>query len=168
MKLMNLVLIGSVIVWTAPVVNKAEGIDFSIGGGYPFLLVPEVSFVIGEGEQRLFVNQKVGLVDEGFSLGFEQSIGSSDKNTVGVLIGALGIQKDNRPCEVDDFGELFGCIIGEVFDFETTVGIGASYSHSFSGINKRGWRVRFELGYGEGSNSNEKRVDGGIIISYQF
>ena len=55
-----------------------------------------------------------------------------------------------------------------MFDTETTNGVGVSYSYLFSGLNEGGWRVRFELGYGEGSNSNEKRADGGVSISYEF
>lgn len=34
-----------------PLINQAEEVSFSIGGGYPFF-VPEVSLVSNEGEHR--------------------------------------------------------------------------------------------------------------------
>jgi len=167
-KLKNLVLLVTLYILTIPLTSKAERVDFSLGGGYPFLLVPEASFRLGEGEKRLFINYKAGL-DYGFSVGFEQAFGNGDENAVGVLVGAIGVRDDKRLCETDDFGSILGCALAEPFDDETTIGIGTSYSHNFSGINKEGWRViKFEVGYGKGRYSNEKRIDGGIILSYQF
>lgn len=151
--------------------NKASAVDFTIGGGLPFLVIPEISIASENNEQRWFANYKMGL-DDGFSFGFEQGIDIENKHALGIFIGALGVKDDNRPClqrtdKNDPLKEL-GCAIFSVFDEETTNGLGLSYSYNFSGLNHSGMRIRFELGYGEGADSQEKRVDGGFSFSYQF
>ncbi|MBB1435949.1 MULTISPECIES: hypothetical protein [Pseudoalteromonas] len=154
--------------------SNANDVNFSIGGGYPYFVIPEVSLSAAQGTQRWYANYKIGL-DDGFSVGFEHALTSDKKHALGLVVGAIGAQDDGRECsDTDDkdigeaFGNIFGCALSGMFDTETTNGVGVSYSYLFSGLNEGGWRVRFELGYGEGSNSNEKRADGGVSISYEF
>jgi hypothetical protein len=174
MKLKNIVFIGGLLVGSTPLMNQAEEVSFSIGGGYPFFVVPEVSLASNEGEQRWFANYKMGL-DDGFSIGFEQGI-DDNKHAVGVVAGALGVQDNNRSCSNNDLdenigsevGNQIGCAIAKAFNDKTTNGVGLSYSYNFNGLNNVGMRIRVEFGYGKASDSNEKRTDGGITISYQF
>lgn len=154
--------------------SHANDVNFSIGGGYPYFVIPEVSLSANEGTQRWYANYKLGLND-GFSLGFEHALTANKKHALGLVIGAIGIRDDERECvKTDDdsisgeLGNIIGCAITDAFDYETTNGAGVSYSYLFRGLNEGGWRVRFELGYGEGSDSNEKRADGGISVSYEF
>ncbi|KPH64565.1 MULTISPECIES: hypothetical protein [Pseudoalteromonas] len=155
--------------------SHANDVSFSIGGGYPYVAVPEISLATNEGTQRWYANYKIGL-DDGFSAGFEHALTSDKKHAVGFVVGALGVQDDGRQCPLeseddsigDAFGNIFGCALSGIFDRETTNGVGVSYSYLFSGLNEGGWRVRLELGYGEGTNSNESRADGGVSISYEF
>ena len=123
---------------------------------------------------KWFVNYKMGL-DDGFSFGYEQGIDADSNHALGAFIGALGVQDKNNACPkeqsedlVENLGSALGCSLLIIFDAETTNGLGLSYSYNYNGLNQSGMRIRFELGYGEGSISNEKRVDGGIVISYQF
>ncbi|MEH6395330.1 hypothetical protein [Pseudoalteromonas sp.] len=153
---------------------SANDVSFSIGGGYPYFVIPEVSLSANEGTQRWYANYKLGLND-GFSLGFEHALTANKKHALGLVIGAIGIRDDERECvKTDDdsisgeVGNIIGCAITDAFDYETTNGAGVSYSYLFRGLNEGGWRVRFELGYGEGIDSNEKRADGGISVSYEF
>ncbi|MGS0534883.1 hypothetical protein [Pseudoalteromonas sp. SaAl2] len=153
--------------------SYANDVSFSIGGGYPYFVVPEVSLSTNEGNQRWYANYKIGL-DDGFSIGVEHAISDNKKHAVGLVVGALGIQDNEDECRTDDeslsgsIGSIFGCALSEVFDEETTNGIGVSYSYLFRGLNEPGWRMRLDLGYGEGRDSNEKRPDAGITFSYQF
>jgi hypothetical protein len=175
MSLKNMAFLGVLLVGPTPMFSQAKGVDFSIGGGYPFFVVPEVSFASSAGDQRWFANYKIGL-DDGFSVGFDQGVGADNKHVIGGVIGALGTRDDKRPCgngdSVEDIGSVIGnaigCAFSKAFDEETTNGIGLSYSYHFNGLNNVGMRIRFELGYGEAADSNEKRADGGVIISYQF
>ena len=138
-------------------VNSAFGVDFSIGGGWPFLVVPEISGSPLNSDSRLFTNIKIGQ-DNGFSAGFERSIGKSKRHALGFVVGSIGIQNDDRKC---------GCF-RLLKDRETTEGYGLTYSYNFSGLNEKGIRLRLEAGQGEGSESKEKRNDGSVILSYQF
>ena len=149
--------------------SNANDVNFSIGGGYPYFVIPEVSLSANEGTQRWYANYKLGL-DDGFSIGFEHALTADKKHALGLVVGALGVQDDEAECgsTEDSLGTIIGCGFVEIFDDETTNGVGLSYSYLFSGLNESGWRARFELGYGEGSDSDEKRMDGGVSISYQF
>jgi len=156
------------------VANNAYSADFTLGVGAPFFVVPEVSIASEDEKKRWFVNYKMGL-DDGFSLGYEQGIDSDSNHALGAFIGALGVQDKNSACPNEKSGDLaenlgsaIGCTLLIVFDEETTNGLGLSYSYNFNGLNQSGMRLRFELGYGEGSISHEKRVDGGFVVSYQF
>lgn len=148
---------------------SANDVSFSIGGGYPYFVIPEVSLSTNAGTQRWYANYKIGF-DDGFSVGFEHALTTDKKHALGLVIGALGVQEDDDECggTEDSLGNIIGCGFIEIFDDETTNGLGLSYSYLFSGLNESGWRVRFDLGYGEGSYSNEKRADGGVSVSYQF
>jgi len=147
--------------------SHANDVNFSIGGGYPYFVIPEVSLSANEGTQRWYANYKLGL-DDGFSLGFEHALTADKKHALGIVVGALGVQENSDECEDDSIGSVIGCSFSDIFDDETTNGLGVSYSYLFSGLNESGWRVRFELGYGEGSVSEEKRADGGLSVSYEF
>ena len=174
MKYKSVIFFGAILFGSLSVSNQAKSADFSLGGGLPYFVIPEVSFAANNGEKRWFANYKIGL-DDGFSVGFEQGFGVDNKHALGIFVGALGVQDDERPCRYEEsndlaenFGSALGCAIAEAFDEETTNGVGLSYSYNFQGLNHSGMRLRFELGYGEGSNSHEKRFDGGVVISYQF
>ena len=138
-------------------VNSAFGVDFSIGGGWPFLVVPEISGSPLGSDSRLFGNIKIGQ-DNGFSAGFEHSIGKSKRHALGFVVGSIGVQNDDRNCRCFRL----------LKDRETTEGYGFTYSYNFSGLNEKGMRLRLEAGQGEGSESKEKRNDGSVILSYQF
>jgi len=109
-------------------------------------------------------------------VGFEQAISDNNKHAIGLLVGALGNREVDTQCDESQnsdeltaaFANAIGCALAEAFDEETTNGIGLSYSYNFSGLNQDGWRLRFELGYGEASSDDNKRVDGGINLSYEF
>ena len=60
-----------------PTFASANDISFSIGGGYPYFVIPEVSVASADLSQRWYGNYKIGL-DDGFAVGFEQAI--SDVN----------------------------------------------------------------------------------------
>jgi len=154
--------------------NKATAVDFTLGGGIPFLVVPEVSLASEDEKQRWFINYKMGL-DDGFSFGVEHGLGLDNKHAVGVLVGALGVKNNDDVCKdeksddiAENLGNAISCGLLIIFSEETTNGLGLSYSYNFNGLNQSGMRLRFELGYGEGSTSHEKRIDGGFVISYQF
>lgn len=158
-----------------PTFASANDISFSIGGGYPYFVIPEVSVASADLSQRWYGNYKIGL-DDGFSAGFEQAISDNNKHAIGLLVGALGNREVDTQCDESQnsdeltvaFANTIGCALAEAFDEETTNGIGLSYSYIFSGLNQDGWRLRFELGYGEASSDDDKRVDGGINLSYEF
>ena len=168
------------IIATMPFMSHSADVSYSIGAGIPFFLVPEISLASSDGSQRWYANYKLSL-DDGFSIGFEQSVSDNNKHAIGLLIGALGIQDDDRPCHADKKSDndladgvidVIACsvvdVLNEVLDEETVNGLGVSYSYNFSGLNQAGMRIRMELGYGEGTNSNEKNASGGINFSYQF
>jgi hypothetical protein len=147
--------------------TAANGIDFSLGGGYPFIAVPEVSMANADQTQRWHFNYKIGL-DDGFTIGFEQALSADKKHAMGLIVGALGVNEDEDRC-ADTESDL-SCLVSKIFllDEETTNGVGLSYGYYFSGLNNVGWNVKFEVGYGEGSESHQKRSDASIRIAYQF
>ena len=157
-----------------PISSNATDFNMSIGGGYPFFFVPEVSVTTKDNEQRWYLNYKASL-DHGISAGFEHSVSDNNKHAIGVVLGAIGLQDDPRQCESDEkdnltssFAKIFGCALAESFDEEVVNGLGISYSYNFNGLSNSGVQIRAELGYGEGRNSGEKNTRGGLIISYQF
>ena len=172
----KLIAYATFILASMPFAGQSADINYSIGGGIPFFLVPEISLSSNDISQRWYANYKLSL-DDGFSVGFEQSISDNNKHAIGLLVGALGIQDDDRPCSVNNESDnnlandainIFACSVGGLFDEETVNGVGGSYSYNFNGINQAGMRIRIELGYGEGSNSSEKNASGGLTFSYQF
>lgn len=147
----------------------ANNSDFTFGSGYPYLFVAEVSVASNENQQRWFANYKLGF-DDGFSLGVEHGLGEEKKHAIGLFVGALGVS-DADSCEVnnDPFGAVtLGCAFVEIFDDETTNGVGLSYTFNFNGLNNPGGRIRLEYGYGEGVDSGKERSDGNLTYSYQF
>jgi hypothetical protein len=123
----------------------------------------------------------MGLVDDGFSLGFEQGYGNELNHAFGGLVGAVGIYKGDDNCTAtnsnngdliefisESFAQSLNCALSAAFNDETLNGVGVSYSYYINGINKSGWYFRLEAGYGKASNSGEKRVTGGVVASYQF
>ncbi|WKE66328.1 hypothetical protein PVT67_03495 [Gallaecimonas kandeliae] len=154
--------------------GKAAEFHFSIGGGFPYLAVPEVSLANGD-SQRWYANYKLG-VDDGFSLGFEQGLGEDDHHALGLFAGAVGIRHNDpdickEPSSGDlgqDLGNALSCAYASGFSWETVNGVGLSYSYNRHGLNQRGFRIRFEFGYGEGHRSHNKKAAGNLMFSYQF
>jgi len=157
----------------------AASVDFTLATGFPFVAVVEGSMPSDNNNRRWFANYKVGFND-GFSAGVEQVVGQGNTHAVGVVVGALGLKSKKRACHnsgetngdlASGVGEVVGqvfCAIGSAFNYETTDGLGLSYSYHFNGLNNSGWRIRLEGGYGKGSSSDKKRSDGSVMISYQF
>ena len=137
--------------------SLANGLDFSLGGGWPFLFTPTVSTTHKDIEY--YVNFKLGL-DSGFSLGAEKQFGN---HVYGVFIGAVGARNTNSRCHNTDDCDF---ILFE-FENETTQGLGLSYEYRFN-TAREGWALRVESGYGEESRHNEKRFDGNVQLVYHF
>ncbi|MBU3003167.1 hypothetical protein [Paraglaciecola arctica] len=173
----------TIVLSVTPQAVQANDVNFSIGGGYPFFVVPEISLASVDNQKRWYANYKIGF-DDGFSIGFEQAISNTNKHALGFIAGAIGAREDKTPCPNtdnesntastpgDDFveiiGSAIGCSLSKMFDEETTNGLALTYSYNFSGLNNAGMRIHVELGYGEGHHSKEKRADGGITLSYHF
>lgn len=149
----------------APNLSVANELSFSLGAGYPFFVVPEISLSSANKRQRWHLNYKAGL-DDGFALGFEQAVFESNHHALGALVGAIGIREDDESC--DDKQTLVSCIVSNIFDEETINGAAFTYGYYFNGLNSPGWHIKLEAGYGEGSQSNEKRSSASFRISYQF
>lgn len=143
----------------------ANELSFSLGGGYPFFVVPEVSLSNADNTQRWHINYKAGL-DDGFSLGYEQTMFNSSHHAMGAVVGAIGIREDDEPCDQNQ--SSVSCIVANIFDEETINGVAMTYGYYFKGLNSPGWHAKFELGYGEGTQSKEKRASASIRVSYQF
>lgn len=159
----NLLITGSLL--TPTQLSFANEFSFSIGAGYPFIVVPEVALSSADNTQRWHINYKAGL-DDGFSLGYEQAVFSSRYHALGAVVGAIGIREDDTPCDTEQ--SSVSCIVSNIFDEETINGAAFTYGYYFSGLNSSGWHVKFEAGYGEGSQSKEKRASASIRFSYQF
>ncbi|NKC21504.1 hypothetical protein [Pseudoalteromonas galatheae] len=146
----------------------ANSVDFSVGTGYPFFGQVELSLPQTDSNSRWYGNYLIGL-DDGFSIGYERAVSDNNKHAVGLVLGALGARDAGPTCEDDDdiTCGIFEPII-DLFDEETTNGAGLSYSYHFSGINQSGWSIKLVGGYGESSDYHKKRVDGSLIVSYQF
>ncbi len=163
MKRLNIICMTSLLSALISPVSNAEGIDFSLGGGYPFYLTPEISYGTNENNYRWYANYKKGDLD-GVSIGVERGYGAGNKHALGMLIGTIGL-KDSNSYKIISAND--GIVqVNNVND--KTQGVGLSYSYNFNGLNNTGLRVRFVIGYGEGEKSNDKAVDGGVNISYQF
>ena len=80
-------------------ISHAEGFGFSLRIGYPYLLVPEVSFNPENSEIRWFANYKVGLDGPAISLGIEKPFSEDKRHSVGFLIGGIGQSEDETPCK---------------------------------------------------------------------
>lgn len=180
MKKLGLQSAGALTLCLMSALSQAQEVSFSIGGGLPFLLTPEVSYASPASGSRWYANYKMGL-DDGFSAGYEKALDRDNKHALGIVVGAFAVRDDDRPCEVADnnednlasqigfeIGSALGCALSKAFDDETINGIGLTYSYQFNGLNEAGWRVRFELGHGEGARSKENSTSGGFIASYQF
>ena len=145
--------------------TEAKDIDFSLGGGYPFIVIPEVSMANKDKTQRWHANYKAGL-DDGFSLGLEQSMSHNNKHSIGIVVGAVGIRKESDRCVGQ--GINLDCILFDIFDEETINGLGLAYGYYFNRLNSTGWSIKVETGYGEGKESHEKHTSASLRISYQF
>ncbi|ATD09916.1 MULTISPECIES: hypothetical protein [Pseudoalteromonas] len=157
--------ISALLISTASVANS---VDFSAGTGYPFFGQIELSLPQADSNSRWYGNYLIGL-DDGFSVGYEKAVSDNNKHAIGVVLGALGARDAGPVCEDDDniTCGIFEPII-DLFDSETTNGIGVSYSYYFTSINQPGWRVKLVAGYGESDRHNVDRADGSLIFSYQF
>jgi len=158
---------------------QASDVNFSLAAGWPYVFNPEISFNSPESNRRWFANYRMGF-DDGFSIGMEQGVGDTP-HALGIVAGAIGVDKKDDNCtELDDLdgdaADVIGGVIGgalvcgfnAIFDDQTVLGIAGTYSYHFSGHNNDGWSIRAELGYGEASETNEKKVAGGVYIRYQF
>jgi hypothetical protein len=150
-------------------ISQAEGFSFSLGTGYPYLLVPEVSFNPEKSEIRWFANFKLGLGGEAISLGIEKTFSEDNRHSIGFLIGGIGQSDDETPCTQIYEGQcLLAGGLSFDFDLENTNGFAAMYTYNSEGLNNSGWRYSIIFGYGEGENSGESKAGGSVNISYQF
>lgn len=159
----NLLITGSLL--TPSQWSLANELSFSLGAGYPFFVVPEVSLSNTDNTQRWHINYKAGL-DDGFTFGYEQAVFSSKHHAFGAAVGAIGIREEDSSCDANQ--SSVSCIVSIIFDEETINGAALTYGYYFSGLNLSGWHVKFEAGYGEGSRSKEKHTSASIRLSYQF
>ncbi|USE71187.1 MULTISPECIES: hypothetical protein [Pseudoalteromonas] len=156
--------ISALLISTASVANS---VDFSAGTGYPFFGQIELSLPQADSNSRWYGNYLLGL-DDGFSVGYEKAVSENNKHALGVVLGALGARDAGPVCkEEGTVCDIFEPLI-DLFDSETTNGIGVSYSYYFTSINQPGWRVKLVAGYGESDRHNVERADGSLIFSYQF
>ncbi|MBT1062160.1 hypothetical protein KJY73_01190 [Bowmanella sp. Y26] len=145
----------------------ASDVDFSIGGGYPYFVVPEVSWSNND-SQRWYAKYNLGL-DDGFNLGYEQALDDNQHHALGIALGAIGTRDVDTCSEEDDnVGDAFSCIISGLFDDHSVQGAALSYSYNFSGLNARSWRIKFEAGYGRVSVVDKNYASGNVTVSYQF
>lgn len=136
----------------------ASGVEYSVSGGWPFVVTPSISFIHEDIEY--YANYKIGL-DDGFSLGFEKPF---NQHVFGAFIGAVGARNARYEC-----GERFACNLTRIAitDKKTTQGIGLSYEYRFAN-SRNGWAMRLEAGYGKESTNDVKRIDGNLQIVYHF
>jgi hypothetical protein len=140
---------------------------FSLGTGVPFLLTAELSTYSQDNQKRYYANAK-GSFAAGAALGFEASVSENNKHAMGAFIGTVGIS-DGEDCPVtNSFSNDFACAIAHIFDWETVNGLGVTYSYNFNTLQKRGWKLRFEAGYGKGHKSKENSMAGNVYLGYQF
>ncbi|WP_440056367.1 hypothetical protein ACSLBF_19850 (plasmid) [Pseudoalteromonas sp. T1lg65] len=156
-------------------------IGYTMSTGYPYFANIELSYGKAFGDSRIHAAYLLGL-DTGISLGYEQGISGNNNWSLGFVVGALGAKDDREPCPdkgknisgtvIDDLsssiGEAIGCGLSDIFDNETTNGIGLSLNYYFNGMNNSGWSVSLVGGYGEASRSNEKRTDASMFLKYHF
>lgn len=174
MKINKLLL--SLVLVTSASVSANEGMSFSLSSGAPFFLNPEVSYSSKHSETRYYGNLKLGL-DNGASLGFETSISESNQHALGAFIGSIGVHDGEDDCldEQDDpnslgegLGQIIGCSLVDVFDWERVDGVGVTYSYNFNTLNQSSWFVRLEAGYGKGAESDRDLSSGALLIGYRF
>jgi len=163
--------------------SSAKAVDFSIGGGYPFFIIPEVSYLDKDTNIKWYANLKIELDGGGPSIGFEKRL-SLPNHAVGMLFGAIGMQdlpKNKWESEVpSNSNESIDIQIPEKVDMtgwnldidikteETLVGLAASYSYSLTPLKDSTWYIRVESGYGQGRDTHKKAVKHSINLSYQF
>lgn len=156
--------------------SAKDGMSFNLSSGAPFFLTPEVSYASKHSQTRYYGNLKLGL-DDGASLGFETVISESNKHAVGAFIGTIGVHDGEDDCldEQDDpnslgegLGQIIGCSLVDVFDWERVDGIGLTYSYNFNELNQSSWFVRLEAGYGKGAESDRDLSSGALLIGYRF
>lgn len=153
----------------------AADVNFSIGAGMPYFLIPEVSMPTDDKTQRLYANYKIGL-DDGFSVGFEKAVSDNRKHSFGALLGALGVRDTNVPCEStsNQSSSIFidvdalGCALDQIFDDKTVNGLGITYGYSFNGLNSRGFRLVIGVGYGKRNDIDKNGAAGSISLNFEF
>lgn len=143
----------------------ANDVNFSLGAGYPYFVVPEVSWSNTD-NQRWYAKYNLGL-DDGFSVGFEYALDPNQQHSIGLLAGAVGV-RDIDDCDKDDGLSGLACALGSIFDEHSIQGAALSYSYSANGLNQPGWRFRLEAGYGRVSADDNNYAGGNATISYQF
>ena len=139
-------------------VGNANEVNFSLGGGWPYVVVPAVS--IEHSGFEFYANYKIGL-DDGFSLGVEKQ---TNNHSYGVFVGALGARKTRSICDADSTCPPFRIAIT---DRKTTQGLGLSYEYRFTS-SRQGWAIRAEAGYGHESKTDSNRFDGNIQLVHHF
>ena len=72
---------------------------FLLGGGYPYLVIPEVSLSANDDTQRWYANYKLGL-DDGFSAGFEQAVSDNKKHALARLWALLAQEIQTKSAKV--------------------------------------------------------------------
>lgn len=149
---------------TAPTCAAAD-FQFSIGAGYPFFIVPEVSLLTQDNRQKWTINYKAGL-DDGFSLAYERSVTDNNRHTIGLVAGTIGIIDDDNVC--NELETAIACIIASAFDEQSVDGVAASYSYYFNDMSSQGAYIKMEAGWGESRDTDESETVASIRIGYQF
>lgn len=150
--------LGLVALSCLPQVTMAEEINFSVSGGWPFILTPTVSTTYNDME--FYANYKIGA-DDGFALGVEKQYGN---HALGVFVGAVGARDADYKCDDELSCPTFRIVL---YEGKTTQGVGMSYEYRFN-TSREGWALRLEAGYGKESKNNSKRFDGNVQVVYHF
>lgn len=150
--------LGLVVLSCLPQVTIAEEINFSVSGGWPFILTPTVSTTYSDME--FYANYKIGA-DDGFALGVEKQYGN---HALGVFVGAVGARDADYKCDDELSCPTFRIVL---YEGKTTQGVGMSYEYRFN-TSRQGWALRLEAGYGKESKNNAKRFDGNVQVVYHF
>ncbi|MEP1447640.1 MAG: hypothetical protein ABJK37_16155 [Paraglaciecola sp.] len=151
----------------AGISRAEESYDFTLGTGFPFVFTPELSITTQDNSYRYYLNGKVGVAN-GASLGFEHSVSENRRHAIGAFAGTVGLYEGESCPESDSVAQGLACSIAKALDWEAIDGIGVSYSYNFQNMQGKGWKLRFEAGYGNGRNSGEKSSAGNVFIGYQF
>jgi len=141
--------------------------SFSIGSGYPYF--GNVELAGGDNQNRYFLQAKVSLAETGYTLGWDHSVSDDNKQSLGVVIGSVGIKDNTDNCsEQSSNGDNPFCSLADILDDEDVRGVGLTYGYHFNGLNQSGFRVRLTLGYGESAQTHHKNTVGGVALQYQF